>query len=518
MHTNTPVERFNLEHLASMMTGKGDDKIEKCQEYIRRYFYWTDSGLFHYDTKRKAFVPVIGDELKNRLPDGIKIKHYDDTSEKMKTWKARKWLEDEVFERYDIVSKLGQPPVDNKLKTINMMPAPMHEATGADESTYAADVDETVKAKVRLMLDHIRDVWCSGNEKQYEYVMNWLSCTGRRKLKSALYLQSLEQTGKTLVIEFLEDYVFGKQLVYMTSSMEVINQYTAPLEGKILVNINEMPCASTGEWRKLMNKLKSLITDSTFDCRQMYCNPRVGINTFNIILTSNNDAIAIDSTNNQRYKCLDVSNGMIGNTAYFNKLCGACFNPEAGRAFYLLLKERFADKGRAFDPTSFPVTAAFTDKMCHRLELVYEFLKDKYVKQNTDLRESLGKLYEQYTGYCQWLRENGKMQGRKELTDKQFSKKLRELRCVKDKRERVPEGRRIVFRASAKELYSEFESKGYIHELDGMSAQYKPAHEGSDSDSDSDDSFMNDVLNAGEVDVDEDTSVESSGFSSAEET
>jgi hypothetical protein len=29
---------------------------------------------------------------------------------------------------------------------------------------------------------------------------------------------------------------------------------------------------------------------------------------------------------------------------------------------------------------------------------------------------------------------------------------------------------------------------------------------------------MNDVLNAGEVDVDEDTSVESSGFSSAEET
>ena len=150
--------------------------------------------------------------------------------------------------------------------------------------------------------------------------------------------------------------------------------------------------------------------------------------------------------------------------------------------------------------------------MCHRLELVYEFLKDKYIKRNTDLCESLGKLYEKYSGYCQWLRENGKMQGRKELTDKQFSKKLRELRCVKDKRERLDEGRRIVFRASAKELYAEFQSKGYVHELDGMLAQ------ASDGDSDSDDSFMKDVLNAGEVNVDEDSSVESSGFSSGEET
>ena len=95
---------------------------------------------------------------------------------------------------------------------------------------------------------------------------------------------------------------------------------------------------------------------------------------------------------------------------------------------------------------------------------------------------------------------------------------MRELRCVKDKRERLDEGRRIVFRASAKELYAEFQSKGYIHELDGMPAQCKPAHEGSDSDSDSDDSFMKDVLNAGEVNVDEDSSVESSGFSSGEET
>ena len=141
-------------------------------------------------------------------------------------------------------------------------------------------------------------------------------------------------------------------------------------------------------------------------------------------------------------------------------------NPEVGRAFYLLLNERFADRGRDFDPTSFPITATFTDKMCHRLKLVHEFLKDKYIKRNTDLCESLGKLYEKYSGYCQWLRENGKMQGREELTDKQFSKKMRELRCVKDKRERLDEGRRIVFRASAKELYAEFQSKGYIHELD----------------------------------------------------
>ena len=83
-----------------------------------------------------------------------------------------------------------------------------------------------------------------------------------------------------MVIDFMRVHVFGKGLVASTCNMEVINQCTQMMEGKALININEMPCASAGEWKKLMNKLKSLITDPTFDCRRMHEHPREPENTF----------------------------------------------------------------------------------------------------------------------------------------------------------------------------------------------------------------------------------------------
>ena len=472
---NTPTTKFQLTKLAKLCGDTKDwEDTRKARSYMSEYFYWTNCGLFFYDVGKQGFKQLFDNELKAYIPNGVVARfQMKDMDGKMRTctWKARKWLEDDVFERYEIVSKLGEPLVNNEKMTINMMPAPMHQdPDGHPEPAYEEYASlsfggKPVKPRVQLMLDHIRNVWCSGNEKQHEYVMDWLSCTGRRKLKSALYLQSLEQTGKTLVIEFLEHYVFGKQLVYMTSSMEVIHQYTAPLEGKILVNINEMPCATTGEWRKLMNKLKSLITDSTFDCRQMYSNPRIASNTFNMIMTSNNDAISMDSTNNKRYKCLDVSNDMIGNAAYFNKLVDSCFNDRIGQAFYLLLSERFTSRGHKMNADSFPVTVAFTDKMCHRLELVYEFLKEKHIKRGFKIEHPLRSLYAKYVEFCKKLDSKD---GRKVLTDKQFSKKMKELQCVTHKRAHVGKSRLMVFHASVKDLHAEFLSKGFIHELDDV--------------------------------------------------
>lgn len=471
---NAPTTKFQLTELACLCGGATDWKnVHKAHAYILKYFYWTNCGLFFYDVGKQSFKQLFDNELKAYMPNGVVARfQMKDVDGKMRTctWKARKWLEDDVFERYEIVSKLGQPLVGNEKMTINMMPAPMHQDPDGHGFAYEEYASlsfggKPVKPRVQLMLDHIRNVWCSGNEKQYEYVMDWLSCTGRRKLKSALYLQSLEQTGKTLVIEFLEHYVFGKQLVYMAPSMEVIHQYTAPLEGKILVNINEMLCATTGEWRKLMNKLKSLTTDSTFDCRQTYINPRIGSNTFNMIMTSNNDAISMDSTNNKRYKFLDVSNAMIGNATYFNELVNSCFSGRVVQAFYLLLSKRFASRGRTVNADSFPVAAAFTDKMCHRLELVYEFLKEKHIKRGFKIGHPLRSLYAKYVEFCKKLDSKD---GRKVLTDKQFSKKMKELQCATHKRAHVGKPRLMAFHASAKDLHAEFLSKGFIHELDDV--------------------------------------------------
>ena len=392
-------------------------------------------------------------DLAKYLPNGLQMAYLCPVKEKKVKFHCRKWFLDEHFDRYDIVLELNRPPIDTKTKTINLMGRLKHsDVEGLKQYSECSDA---AKEGVILMLDHLKGVWCSGNQQQHDYVVSFLSCTGRRKVKACLYLQSLEQSGKSMVIEFLMKHVFGETVTLMTANMEVVNQYTSQLEGKILVNINEMPCSSKGEWKAMNDKMKTLITDPYFDCRAMYQNPRTSKNTFNMILTSNNNAISLSSTNYRRYKCPDVSNDFIGNRKYFDALAKGCFNDECGEAFFLYLLEHFNKEGKHFNCDKFPISETFTDKICEKLESTYEFIKHKYIKTKTSLNSV--PLKELYLEYVEWSDDA--------VSDKRFSRKLKELRSMAAKRASGGT-RKLCFSADHTDLLSEFQSKGWVHELD----------------------------------------------------
>ena len=137
---NTPTTKFQLTKLAKLCGDARDwGNVHKAHDYILKYFYWTNCGLFFYDVGKQGFKQLFDNELKAYMPNGVKasfmVKDENGDMHK-KTWKARKWLEDDVFERYEIVSKLGQPLVDNEKMTINMMPAPMHQDPDGHEPAY----------------------------------------------------------------------------------------------------------------------------------------------------------------------------------------------------------------------------------------------------------------------------------------------------------------------------------------------------------------------------------------------
>ena len=60
----------------------------------------------------------------------------------------------------------------------------------------SASIDDPRLGKI---LFHIKDVICSGNENQYEYILNWLAqIVQGRKCCTALYLVSDGGTGKSI--------------------------------------------------------------------------------------------------------------------------------------------------------------------------------------------------------------------------------------------------------------------------------------------------------------------------------
>ena len=489
INSNNNMDNFSIEHLHSLLGDTEQDAI-KCQEYIKKYFFHTFFGIFFMNanpTEAKKQFTLLNEklDLSAYLPKGLQMSYF--SNGKVTKFNCRKWFIEDLFIRYEIVLDLDLPAVDHDKKIINLMGKLKHAQHDGQQYN---DCSATSKAAVSTMLAHIKSVWCSGNELQFKYTLNWLSCTGRRKVKSALYLQSLEQTGKSIVIDFLAEHVFGTDSVLSTANMEVISTYTQLLEGQVLVNINEMPCISQGEWKKLMNKLKSLITDRTFDCRKMYAQPRVSTNTFNLIMTSNNDAVGITSTNYRRYKCLDVSNDRIGDRKYFDRLVAAVMNDEAGLAMYLYLKEHYHRTGHNFNVDSFPTSDTFIEKMTERLETPLEFLKEKYIAKNLSLDTvPLKSLHNQYS---RWWSPTSKTEM---YSAKKFSKTLKLLQSVTFKRMTINGERLFCFTAKHEEMLAEFAAKGYIHELDNIT---------NSSGDDSDDDVIDDDVIDNDNDNDED--------------
>jgi hypothetical protein len=198
----------------------------------------------------------------------------------------------------------------------------------------------------------------------------------------------------------------------------------------------------------------------------MYQMGRTTINTFNFIFTSNNDALALSTSNTIRYALLDVSNARIGDYKYFDELCGAAMNDKAGRAFFLWLKERFQQYGEYFNADKFPKTLAFTDKICERLNPLYNFIKFKFIKKGKGLDMPLPEICRQFQN-SDYAKEC-----KREMSKIKISKELRELRPVtysrKDYTINGKPTKCYWYKAGYKELFDEFTKKGWIHETDNI--------------------------------------------------
>jgi len=91
-------------------------------------------------------------------------------------------------------------------------------------------------ARVQKIWNHIKEAWCSGKQDQFEYIQKWIShVVSGRKMRTCLYLTSVQGIGKSIIIKFLAEQVLGL----------------------LLFVLEEAPCASANEWKVLTDKLKN---------------------------------------------------------------------------------------------------------------------------------------------------------------------------------------------------------------------------------------------------------------------
>jgi hypothetical protein len=321
------------------------------------------------------------------------------------------------------------------------MAKPLNQSLTTTNSNRTSHVEKGLK----IVYDHIYEVLCSSSDVLFEYVLNFICASFfGRKLRKALLLQSNERTGKGQILNGLLNSILGERM-YKTNSVETIMKYSKPFEGCCLLNFDELPHSEN--FKGLQDSLKGLITEPTFSCRDMYSPSYTQLNTFNIIISSNNDCIGLSQTNNARYVVLDISEHRIGDIQYFKKLTEALNNDDVKRAFYEDMKTRFT-KLNEWNEDIIPETTTRTSKLIDALPTLYKYIKEQFILKDIDLNARTDQFLEEY---------------RMTTKDRTSNNKLgRYLSTIGIKPIKMSKNAGYKYKMSAKELYKIFDEKKWI--------------------------------------------------------
>ena len=193
------------------------------------------------------------------------------------------------------------------------------EITPEHCSTFVEERGIDYRQRIRLILDHIRDVWCAGNTVVYEYVIKWIAHALIRpwiKMGVALVLIGSEGCGKSMMINAIGK-CFGSHYHQLTDMEDLVGRFTAPLATKMFVFADE---AFFGGCKSSSGKLKGLITEQTIRCEHKGFDT-IWLDSFsNFVFASNHWHAVPAGLNARRWMCLGCSSHKNRDTNYFTSL------------------------------------------------------------------------------------------------------------------------------------------------------------------------------------------------------
>ena len=315
--------------------------------------------LFWFATKKQWFVYDLS-KLKttifNRLPKDIK------------DW----FFTSPEVPLYRVINEINTPQIQGN--NINM--------AGYMKASYSkpyAQFSENTKNAVNMILDYLKEVWCSGDENSYLYVLKWFAkMTKGGKNKTAIILKGPEGVGKSFFWEWYVDYVMGRDLFLKARKDVLTGKFNKCLCGKLFVVFEELPEFGSYEWSTVGSELRSLITETIAFYEQKNEAAFQATNLVNALLVSNDDSVP--RSEGRRYFIADLSTKHVQDHEYYGNLANNIKNDEVGEAFYAMLYE--IDITDFHEERDMPMTENKLNAISDRLCPTYKFLKDKYILKN----------------------------------------------------------------------------------------------------------------------------------------
>jgi hypothetical protein len=138
-----------------------------------------------------------------------------------------------------------------------------------------------------IVFEYLFEIVCNSNKELYDWTLDFITVllrTGRTK--HCLVLMGIKGLGKSFLMILLSFLVGEEYTMPINDINKITNQFNKWMENKILVNIEEV-CANVGEYMKLQNNLKTLITEEKVEIipkgldgyiTESYVNPIISTN------------------------------------------------------------------------------------------------------------------------------------------------------------------------------------------------------------------------------------------------
>ena len=151
--------------------------------------------------------------------------------------------------------------------------------------------DESIKNKVNLYLEYMKEVLASGNEEVYQYILKWNAnmCKGNKNDSALVFKTTAKGVGKSTHPTMMIKHVLGKALSLETGSEPLKSKFNSILGGKLLVSFEEIETFSSSEWVAVGCILKRQITSEFITLQKKGIDSYEAENINNYILLTNHD-------------------------------------------------------------------------------------------------------------------------------------------------------------------------------------------------------------------------------------
>lgn len=184
------------------------------------------------------------------------------------------------------------------------------------------------KMGCQKLLEHIRLIWCKGNEEYYNFVLNWFAFLlqfPEKKVGVLLVVKSNEGSGKGIVFEVMKAILGDRLYAQIGDVSKIVAKNNSILVGRVLVNGDE---AHWGGDVKTANKLKGLITETELQIEDKYIKSFKVFNSTAFCFSSNEDKATSAREGDRRHFGLELDDKWAGrqkspeHAEYFSSISG----------------------------------------------------------------------------------------------------------------------------------------------------------------------------------------------------